>query len=296
VVALANSKRFVVRREGIELGRWGEELDGSARRMDPRTLVREIASLGLANAALIDCTAASSIVDAYPEFVKANLHIVTPNKRANVLPWPRYNALREVLAARQKQFLYETNVGAGLPIMSTLGDLIATGDVITKVEGILSGTLSYLFTTFDGTVPFSTLVRNAHRMGYTEPDPREDRPARRGPQAADSGASHRPADGSTTSRSAAWSSMSDRGSVLQQFFSVYAYDARYAAPQYARRAPSRDTSERSTRAPASGDFRRSPLATRCDSHRDHDDPARARRSCRAPGPARRTAMEFCRTS
>src|SRR5439155_4097296 len=126
------------------------------------------------NAALIDCTAESSIVDAYPEFIKANLHIITPNKRANVLPWRGYAALRELLAANQKHFLYETNDGAGLPIISTMRDLIASGDVITKVEGILSGTLSYLFNTFDGTAPFSALVRDAHRMGFTEPDPRED--------------------------------------------------------------------------------------------------------------------------
>ena len=142
--------------------------------MDPRTLAQEIARLELANAALIDCTAASSIVDAYPAFIKANLHIVTPNKRANVLPWRRYTALKELLAARQKRFLFETNVGAGLPVISTLRDLIVNGDAITKVEGIFSGTLSYLFNTFDGTSPFSALVRDAHRMGYTEPDPRED--------------------------------------------------------------------------------------------------------------------------
>jgi aspartokinase/homoserine dehydrogenase 1 len=110
----------------------------------------------------------------HPEFIRANLHIITPNKRANVLPWRRYTALRELQATHQKHFLCETNAGAGLPIMSTLRDLIASGDVITKVEGIFSGTLSYLFNTFDGTTPFSTLVREAHRMGYTEPDPRED--------------------------------------------------------------------------------------------------------------------------
>jgi aspartokinase/homoserine dehydrogenase 1 len=82
--------------------------------------------------------------------------------------------LKELLAARQKHFLFETNVGAGLPIVSTLRDLISSGDTITKVEGIFSGTLGYLFNTFDNSAPFSTLVREAHRMGYTEPDPRED--------------------------------------------------------------------------------------------------------------------------
>ncbi len=174
VIAVANSKRFVIVRDGIDLSRWREELDSSDRRMDPRTLAHEIASLELANAALIDCTAESSIVEAYPEFIKANLHIITPNKRANVLPWKRYTALRELLASHQKHFLYETNVGAGLPIISTLRDLIVSGDVITKVEGVFSGTLSYLFNTFDGTVPFSSLVREARRKGYTEADPRED--------------------------------------------------------------------------------------------------------------------------
>jgi aspartokinase/homoserine dehydrogenase 1 len=174
VIAVADSKRFVVIRDGINLGRWREALDASARRMDPRTLAREIASLELANAALIDCTAEITIVDAYPEFIKANMHIITPNKHANVLPWRRYTALRELLTAHRKHFLCETNAGAGLPVMSTLRDLLASGDVITKVEGVFSGTLSYLFNTFDGTAPFSTLVREAHRMGYTEPDPRED--------------------------------------------------------------------------------------------------------------------------
>jgi len=174
VVAVANSKRFVIRRDGIDPGRWHDALEGSDRPMDPSALSQEIAGLGLTNAALIDCTAAASIVDAYPAFIKANLHIVTPNKRANVLPWRRYMAFQELLATHGKRFLDETNVGAGLPVISTLRNLIVNGDAITKVEGILSGTLSYLFNTFDGSAPFSTLVRDAHRMGYTEPDPRED--------------------------------------------------------------------------------------------------------------------------
>jgi aspartokinase/homoserine dehydrogenase 1 len=98
--------------DGIDLGSWREALDTSDQRMDPRALAQEIARLDLTNAALIDCTAAPSIVDAYPAFIKANLHIVTSNKRANVLPWRRYSALQELLAAHQKRFLYETNVGA----------------------------------------------------------------------------------------------------------------------------------------------------------------------------------------
>ena len=99
---------------------------------------------------------------------------MTPNKRANVLPWRRYESLKALLERRQKYFLYETNVGAGLPVMSTLRDLIASGDEIVKIEGILSGTLSYLFNAYDGTVPFSELLREAQKLGFTEPDPRED--------------------------------------------------------------------------------------------------------------------------
>src|SRR5262249_39609303 len=114
------------------------------------------------------------IVDAYPAFIEANLHIITPNKWANALPWTRYAALMELLERRKRHFLFEANVGAGLPVVSTLRDLIASGDEIVRIEGILSGTLSYLFNTFDGSVPFSTLVADAHGLGFTEPDPRED--------------------------------------------------------------------------------------------------------------------------
>ena len=118
--------------------------------MNPHVLAKEIAELELTDAAVVDCTAADSVVKAYPDFVRANLHIMTPNKRANVLPWRQYADLMELLRKRQKYFLDEANVGAGLPIMSTLRDLIASGDVIQKVEGVFSGTLSYLFNNFDG--------------------------------------------------------------------------------------------------------------------------------------------------
>ena len=174
VVALANSRRFVVSPAGVDLAHWKKALGASRSPMSPEAFADRIAALELTNAALVDCTANPSIVDAYPAFIDANLHIITPNKRANALPWRRYAALMEQMATRQKHFFYEANVGAGLPIMSTLRDLIASGDEILKIEGILSGTLSYLFNNFDGRVPFSSLVREAHRLGFTEPDPRDD--------------------------------------------------------------------------------------------------------------------------
>jgi aspartokinase/homoserine dehydrogenase 1 len=174
VCGIADSKRFVVSPEGIDLEHWREPLSHSVHRMLPLEFAHHIAGLELTNAALVDCTADSSIVNAYPEFVKANLHIITPNKKANVLPWKRYSELIDLLTARQKYFLYEANVGAGLPVISTLQDLIASGDSIVRIEGILSGTLSYLFNNFDGSEPFHILVQRAHQLGFTEPDPRDD--------------------------------------------------------------------------------------------------------------------------
>ncbi|HXD75295.1 MAG TPA: bifunctional aspartate kinase/homoserine dehydrogenase I [Vicinamibacterales bacterium] len=174
VVAVANSRKFALSASGLDLGAWTRALGTSRRKMDPGRLAQAIASLELTNAAVVDCTANPSIVDAYPAFIDANLHVITPNKRANALPWKQYSALMEQMARRQKHFFYEANVGAGLPIMSTLRDLIASGDEILKIEGILSGTLSYLFNTFDGSTPFSALVKEAHRAGFTEPDPRDD--------------------------------------------------------------------------------------------------------------------------
>jgi aspartokinase/homoserine dehydrogenase 1 len=174
VVALANSKRFIADPKGIDLAGWKDQLRAAPDRMDPESFAARIGGMEITNAALVDCTSGPAIVDAYPSFIEANLHIITPNKWANALPWRRYESLMKMLEQRQRHFLFEANVGAGLPVVSTLRDLIASGDEIVRIEGILSGTLSYLFNTFDGTTPFSALVRDAHAMGFTEPDPRDD--------------------------------------------------------------------------------------------------------------------------
>ena len=174
VVGLANSRRFVADAGGIDLSSWRDGLHASSAPMNAAAFARRIEEMELTNAALVDCTVGPTIVDAYPAFIEANLHIITPNKWANALPWRRYATLMAMLERRKRHFLFEANVGAGLPVVSTLRDLIASGDEIVRIEGILSGTLSYLFNTFDASVPFSALVRDAHRMGFTEPDPRED--------------------------------------------------------------------------------------------------------------------------
>ena len=174
VCGIANSKQYILDPAGIDLTTWRDKLNRSHRKMSLAELARQVGRLELINAVLVDCTASSEVVDAYPEFVNANLHIITPNKKANVLPWSRYSALLDLMKKRQQHFLYEANVGAGLPVISTLTDLISSGDQIVSVEGILSGTLSYLFNQFDGTKPFSEFVREAHKLGFTEPDPRDD--------------------------------------------------------------------------------------------------------------------------
>ena len=174
VIAIANRRRHVFAREGIDLACWRAALEASDRATDPRAMASDIGDLAPACAVLVDCTAGTDVVDAYAEFVDAGCHIVTPNKRAGVLPWDRYTALRKTLAARRRRFLDSTTVGAGLPVLTAIRELIAGGDTIRTIEGVLSGTLTYLFSAFDGTVPFSTLVRHAHASGLTEPDPRDD--------------------------------------------------------------------------------------------------------------------------
>jgi len=174
VCGVANSRQYLLSEFGIDLEGWEDDLAASRERLDLRELPRIIDGLGFTNVALVDCTASAAVVRAYPDFVRADMHVITPNKLANVLPWRRYRALLDLLETRQKHFLYEANVGAGMPVISTLGDLIASGDTIRRIEGIFSGTLSYLFNRFTGVEPFSGLVREAHDLGYTEPDPRED--------------------------------------------------------------------------------------------------------------------------
>jgi bifunctional aspartokinase / homoserine dehydrogenase 1 len=174
VVAIANSRRAAIAPDGLNLAKWEETLAASRRPMNIERLLARLTEMELTDGALVDCTASDAVVDAYTGFVEAGFHIVTPNKRANVLPWTRYEALMQLLAKRRKHLLTEANVGAGLPVLSTLNDLIASGDAIEQVEGVLSGTLSYLFNSYDGTRPFSELLEEAHALGFTEPDPRDD--------------------------------------------------------------------------------------------------------------------------
>lgn len=124
----------------------------------------------LPHAVIVDCSSSDAVADRYEGWLERGIHVITPNKSAGSGPWKRYESIK----AKGARFRYESTVGAGLPVITTLRDLIDTGDEVLAVEGIFSGTLAYLFNKFDGTTPFSELVRQAKQLGYTEPDPRDD--------------------------------------------------------------------------------------------------------------------------
>ena len=125
------------------------------------------------HALVIDCTASEAVADAYSDWLRAGLHVITPSKRAVAGPLPRWQSIQSA-SAGMARFLYEASVGAGLPVIQTLRELIDTGDELMAIEGVLSGTLSWLFNNYDGKSPFSAFVHKALAQGYTEPDPRDD--------------------------------------------------------------------------------------------------------------------------
>jgi aspartokinase/homoserine dehydrogenase 1 len=171
LAAVANSRRQVVATAGLDpASAKASLLDGEA--LDLARLRAHAAALP--NPVLVDCTSAESVVDAYAAFAEAGFSIATPNKKLASGPLPRLRKVQSALARRRLAFRNETNVGAGLPVLSTLRDLTAGGDTVARVEGILSGSLSFLCGLLEDGTPFSEAVLEAKRLGYTEPDPRDD--------------------------------------------------------------------------------------------------------------------------
>ncbi|MEO7916125.1 MAG: bifunctional aspartate kinase/homoserine dehydrogenase I [Dokdonella sp.] len=158
---------------GIIPDDWSTRLaNGEAADLDRFTT--QVTAAHLPHAVIIDCSASSHVADRYAEWIAAGIHVVTPNKQAGSGSLLRWQAIRTAAANSGARWRYEATVGAGLPIIQTLRDLIDTGDSLLAVDGILSGTLAWLFNRYDGSLPFSALVREAHELGYTEPDPRDD--------------------------------------------------------------------------------------------------------------------------
>jgi aspartokinase/homoserine dehydrogenase 1 len=153
---------------------WMDDFEKRAETLDLDRFVGHVNDGTLPHAVLVDCTASGEIGAKYASWLRAGLHLVTPNKKANSASMEYYREIRDAMRARNTHFFYEANVGAGLPIISTVRDLLRTGDSFLSIEGIFSGTLSYIFNCFDGSTPFSRIVQQAKELGYTEPDPRED--------------------------------------------------------------------------------------------------------------------------
>ena len=174
VRAIANSGRMLLSAQAIDLEHWQVELQERGEATDLCRLAAHVYDDQLPHAALIDCTASQSVAELYSGWLERGIHVITPNKRANTSALEYYRRLRQANRTVGAHYLYETTVGAALPIIQTLRDLVQTGDEIMEIEGILSGTLSYLFNRFDGTLSFSSLVAEARALGYTEPDPRDD--------------------------------------------------------------------------------------------------------------------------
>jgi len=176
LTGIANSRKMVLNSEGIKINLFREELeDGQPYSM--HQFVETMGQFNLPNAIFVDCTASSDVAAHYAQILNESISISTPNKMAASSPLPNYQNLKRIAEKRGVQWRYETNVGAGLPIITTLNDLIHSGDRIIRIEGILSGTLSFIFNTFcapGATAAFSSIVREAKKRGLTEPDPRDD--------------------------------------------------------------------------------------------------------------------------
>jgi aspartokinase/homoserine dehydrogenase 1 len=174
VRAIARSRRMLLGEPRIDLGGWQAAFDQHAVDVDLESFEKHVNPEHLPHAVIIDCTASEHVASRYAGWLADGVHVITPNKRAFSGPYADYKALQDAADKGSSHYFYETTVGAGLPIIDTLCDLIHTGDDVRTVRGIFSGTLAYLFNVYDGSKPFSDIVRAAKESGYTEPDPRDD--------------------------------------------------------------------------------------------------------------------------
>ncbi len=174
ICGLANTKNMILNPKGIDSSSWKEVLKASDEVSDATKFVNSMIEMNLSNSVFIDNTSDSEIPNLYPSILQSSISIATPNKVAASSDYDTYTNLKSLARKHNVQFLIETNVGAGLPVISTLRNLINSGDKILHIEAVLSGSISYIFNGFDGEKSFSQLVRDAKELGYTEPDPRDD--------------------------------------------------------------------------------------------------------------------------
>lgn len=174
VYGIANSKGMLLDEKGVDLANWQAAMPAAKHPFLVTQLVQFVQDNHLTNPVLIDCTSAEAVAMQYADFLAAGFHVVTPNKKANTASLDYYRQLRQVAQQHRRRFLYETTVGAGLPVIDTLQGLLNAGDELTAFEGILSGSLSYLFGELEQGALLSDVTAKAKHMGFTEPDPRDD--------------------------------------------------------------------------------------------------------------------------
>uniref|UniRef100_A0A383V4M3 ACT domain-containing protein n=1 Tax=Tetradesmus obliquus TaxID=3088 RepID=A0A383V4M3_TETOB len=174
VLGIADSKHMLTSEGGIDLANWRQQWESNKQPSDLQAFGDALASSYIPNLAIVDCTASDAPPAHYLEWMGKGLNIITPNKKLGSGPLERYQAVRRMQRESYIHFFYEGTVGAGLPIIGTLKHLLETGDKAQLVEGVFSGTLSFIFNTFGDGRPFSEIVKDAKAQGYTEPDPRDD--------------------------------------------------------------------------------------------------------------------------
>ena len=174
VRAIARSQTMMLGDRRIDISTWRDDFDAAAVETDLDAFERHVNPEHLPHAVIIDCTSSDHIASRYADWLARGIHVITPNKKAFSSDFAYYSELQAAANKGSSHYFYETTVGAALPVISTLCDLIYTGDEVRSIRGIFSGTLAYLFNVYDGTTPFSEIVRAARASGYTEPDPRDD--------------------------------------------------------------------------------------------------------------------------
>ena len=174
VVGIANGHKAIFSRNGVNLENFRQDLEEKGMASSPQVLHDEIIGMNIFNSVFVDCTANNDIAGLYKEFLSHNIAVVAANKIAASSDYENYAELKHIARQRGVKFLFETNVGAGLPVINTINDLINSGDKILKIEAVLSGTLNFIFNKISAKVPFSETVRLAKEDGYSEPDPRID--------------------------------------------------------------------------------------------------------------------------
>jgi aspartokinase/homoserine dehydrogenase 1 len=174
VIGMCNSRKYLVQESGIDLENWKEALDNSENVFSKEVFLDQITALNLRNSVLVDCTANEDVANMYKPALSANVSVVTANKIACSSGYDDYKELKAIALKNGAKFLFETNVGAGLPVIGTINDLVFSGDKIKEIQGVVSGSLNFIYNVYNGENKFHDVVKQAQQEGYTEPDPRID--------------------------------------------------------------------------------------------------------------------------